>query len=150
MTGWRLGYNVGPAPLVANMEKVNSVRGRAAAFVQRAGIAALNGPQTNVAEMVAAYDSRRRIVEDQLREMPRIAWISPEGAFYVFLDARAFGMDSTALAERLLEEAHVVLTPGTYYGPAGAGWLRLSFSASPETLIGGLERLHGALEQWSA
>jgi aspartate aminotransferase len=133
MTGWRLGYNVGPA-----------------AFVQRAGIAALNGPQANVAEMVAAYDSRRRIVEDQLREMPRIAWISPEGAFYVFLDARAFGEDSTALAERLLEEAHVVLTPGTYYGPAGAGWLRLSFSASPETLIGGLERLHGALEQWSA
>ena len=150
MTGWRLGYNAAPAPLVATMEKVNSVSGRAAAaFVQRAGIAALNGPQDGVAAMVAAYDSRRRMVEDQLREMPRIAWISPEGAFYVFLDARAFGDNSRELAERLLREAHVVLTPGTYYGPAGAGWLRLSFASSPEMLIGGLERLHGTLERWS-
>ena len=151
MTGWRLGYNIGPAALVATMEKVNSVCGRAAAaFVQRAGIAALDGPQDSVAAMVAEYAYRRQLVEDQLREMPGIGWISPEGAFYFFLDATAFGRDSKILAERLLADAHVVLTPGTYYGPAGAGWLRLSFAAAPETLVGGLERLHSALEQWSA
>jgi aspartate/methionine/tyrosine aminotransferase len=151
MTGWRLGYNAGPAQLVATMEKVNSVCGRAAAaFVQRAGIAALDGPQDGVAAMVAEYGYRRQLVEDQLREMPRIEWISPEGAFYFFLDARALGRDSKVLAERLLADAHVVLTPGTYYGPAGAGWLRLSFAASPETLVGGLERLHSALDHWSA
>jgi aspartate/methionine/tyrosine aminotransferase len=151
MTGWRLGYNVAPAPLVATMEKVNSVCGRAAAaFVQRAGIAALNGPQQSVATMVAAYDSRRQLVEDQLREIPRIGWISPQGAFYFFLDLSVFGRDSKALAERLLDEAHVVLTPGTYYGPAGAGWLRLSFAAAPEELIGGLERLQETVTQWSA
>ena len=151
MTGWRLGYNAGPAQLVATMEKVNSVCGRAAAaFVQRAGIAALEGPQDTVAAMVAEYGYRRHLVEDQLREMPRIGWISPEGAFYFFLDARAFGGDSKVLAERLLADAHVVLTPGTYYGPAGAGWLRLSFAVSPESLIGGLEQLHSAFERWSA
>jgi aspartate aminotransferase len=151
MTGWRLGYNVAPAPLVATMEKVNSVCGRAAAaFVQRAGIAALNGPQESVAAMVAAYGSRRQMVEDQLREMQRIGWISPEGAFYFFLDLSAFGRDSKVLAERLLNEAHVVLTPGTYYGPAGAGWLRLSFASAPEELIGGLERLQETVSRWSA
>jgi aspartate/methionine/tyrosine aminotransferase len=151
MTGWRLGYNVATPALVATMEKVNSVCGRAAAaFVQRAGIAALDGPQQSVAEMVAAYAFRRNLVEDQLREMPNVTWISPEGAFYVFLNASAFGRDSRALAERMLRDAHVVLTPGTYYGPAGAGWLRLSFSASPAELIGGLERMHETLANWSS
>jgi aspartate/methionine/tyrosine aminotransferase len=131
------------------MEKVNSVAGRAAAaFVQRAGIVALTGPQTCVTEMVAAYDGRRRVVEAQLREIPDLRWISPEGAFYVFLDCTAFGRDSRALAERLLREAHVVLTPGTYYGPAGAGRLRLSFAAAPDTITAGLESLQRTLEGW--
>jgi aspartate/methionine/tyrosine aminotransferase len=150
MTGWRLGYNVAAPGLVATMEKVNSVCGRAAAaFVQRAGIAALNGPQQSVTKMVDAYGFRRSLVEDQLREMPSINWISPQGAFYVFLDVSAFGRDSRELAMRMLRDAHVVLTPGTYYGPAGAGWLRLSFSASPAELTGGLERLHETLARWS-
>jgi aspartate aminotransferase len=150
MTGWRLGYNAGPAQLVATMEKVNSVCGRAAAaFIQRAGIAALNGPQSCVAEMVAAYDGRRRVVEAQLRELPNVKWISPEGTFYVFLDCSSFNLDSRTLAERLLAEAHVVLTPGTYYGPAGKGWLRLSFAASSETLTSGLEALQATLGRWS-
>lgn len=151
MTGWRLGYNVAAPALVATMEKVNSVCGRAAAaFVQQAGIAALNGPQESVSEMVAAYAFRRNLVEDQLREMPQVSWISPEGTFYVFLDVSAFGRDSRELAERMLRDAHVVMTPGTYYGPAGAGWLRLSFSASPAELIGGLERMHETLARWSS
>jgi aspartate aminotransferase len=149
MTGWRLGYNAGPAPLVATMEKVNSVCGRAAAaFVQRAGITALTGPQQCVAEMVAAYDERRRAVERRLRGISQLGWVPPEGAFYVFLDASAFGRDSKAIAERLLAEAHVVLTPGTYYGPAGAGWLRLSFAAAPEVLAGGLDVLADVLARW--
>jgi aspartate/methionine/tyrosine aminotransferase len=151
MTGWRLGYNAAPAALVATMEKVNSVCGRAAAaFVQQAGIAALNGSQQSVSDMVAAYAFRRNLVEDQLREMPNVDWISPKGAFYFFLDVSAFGRDSRDLAERMLRDAHVVMTPGTYYGPAGAGWLRLSFSASPAELVGGLERMHETLARWSS
>jgi aspartate/methionine/tyrosine aminotransferase len=150
MTGWRLGYNVAAPALVATMEKVNSVCGRAAAaFVQQAGIAALNGPQQSVSEMVEAYAFRRNLVEDQLREMPNVAWISPEGTFYIFLNVSAFGQDSRELAERMLRDAHVVMAPGTYYGPAGAGWLRLSFSASPAELVGGLERMHETLARWS-
>ena len=150
MTGWRLGYNAAAPALIATMEKVNSVCGRAAAaFVQQAGIAALNGSQQSVSDMVEAYAFRRNLVEDQLREMPNVQWISPEGAFYFFLDVSAFGRDSRELAERMLRDAHVVMTPGTYYGPAGAGWLRLSFSASPAELVGGLERMHETLAQWS-
>ena len=150
MTGWRLGYNAGPAALVATMEKVNSVCGRAAAaFVQRAGIAALTGPQDCVAAMIAAYDARRLLVEAQLREVPDLRWISPQGTFYVFLDCTAFGTDSRLLAERLLADGHVVLTPGTYYGPAGAGWLRLSFAAAPETITAGVAALQATLGGWS-
>jgi aspartate/methionine/tyrosine aminotransferase len=149
MTGWRLGFNAGPADLVATMEKVNSLCGRAAAaFVQRAGITALTGPQDCVAEMVAAYDGRRQLVEAQLREVVDLKWIAPEGTFYVFLDCSAFGQDSKALAERLLREAHIVLTPGTYYGPSGAGWLRFSFAAAPETITAGLEALQATLADW--
>ena len=149
MTGWRLGYNAGPPQFVATMEKVNSVCGRAAAaFVQRAGIAALTGPQDCVAEMVAAYDHRRLLVEAQLREAPGLHWISPQGAFYVFLDCSTFGRDSRVLAERLLAEAHIVLTPGTYYGPAGAGWLRFSFAAAPGAITAGLDALVSTLGRW--
>ena len=151
MTGWRLGYNAAPAALVATMEKVNSVCGRAAAaFVQQAGIAALHGPQDSIASMIEAYAARRNLVDGQLREMPKVRWISPEGAFYFFIDASAFGLDSRELAERMLHDAHVILTPGTYYGPAGAGWLRLSFSTSPSELVEGLERMHDAFERWSS
>lgn len=149
MTGWRLGYNVGPPSLVAAMERLALAFGRpAAAFTQRAGIMALNGPQTFVTELAPNYAARRERVEAALSSVPHIRWLRPEGAFYVFLDFSAYGDDSQALAERLLRDARVVLTPGTFYGPAGQGWLRLSFAGRIETVLAGIAALRDTLSRW--
>lgn len=149
MTGWRLGYNVGPPSLMAAMERMVLAFGRpAAAFTQRAGIAALNGPQTFVTELAPVYAARCALVEAALSSVPGIRWLRPEGAFYVFLDCSAYGNDSQSLAERLLRDVQVVLTPGTFYGPAGQGWLRLSFAGPIETTLAGIAALRETLSSW--
>ncbi|MCB8959087.1 MAG: aminotransferase class I/II-fold pyridoxal phosphate-dependent enzyme [Ardenticatenales bacterium] len=149
MTGWRLGYNVAPPQFVTAMERLSMTFGRpAAAFTQQAGIAALSGPQTFSAAMQADYAGRREQVAAQLAGIPGLRWQRPEGAFYYYLDFSAYGTDSTALAERLLREAGVLLTPGTFYGPAGQGYLRLSFAGPINNTLAGLAALQEALSRW--
>jgi aspartate/methionine/tyrosine aminotransferase len=149
MTGWRLGYNVGPPALIAAMERMLLAFGRpAAAFTQRAGIAALNGPQAFVQALAPTYAARRVQIETALSVVPGIRWLRPEGAFYYWLDFSSYGYDSLQLAERLLSEARVTLTPGTFYGPAGQGWLRLSFAGRVETTLAGVAALSETLSHW--
>jgi aspartate/methionine/tyrosine aminotransferase len=149
MTGWRLGYNVAPPRFVTAMERLAMTFGRpAAAFTQQAGIAALTGPQTFSAAMQADYARRREQVATQLAGIPGLHWQQPEGAFYYYLDFSAFGPDSTTLAERLLREAGVMLTPGTFYGPAGQGYLRLSFAGPISNTLAGLAALKETLSRW--
>ena len=149
MTGWRLGYVSGPAVAIAAIERASLAFGRpSAAAVQRAGIAALSGPQESVDAMRREYQARRAEVERLLGEMPGLRWVRPEGAFYVFIDFSAFGSDSLALSERVLREGRVALTPGTFYGPGGEGWLRLSFAGSMETVRAGLAALGELLAGW--
>jgi aspartate/methionine/tyrosine aminotransferase len=149
MTGWRLGYNVGPPQHIAAMERMLLAFGRpAAAFTQRAGIAALTGPKTFTQGLSATYAARRAQVETALSSVPGIRRLRPEGAFYFWLDFTGYGDDSRALAVRLLREAHVALTPGTFYGPAGQGWLRLSFAGPVETTLAGVGALAETLSRW--
>jgi aspartate/methionine/tyrosine aminotransferase len=149
MTGWRLGYNVGPPQHIAAMERMLLAFGRpAAAFTQRAGIAALTGPKTFTQGLSATYAARRAQVETALSSVPGIRRLRPEGAFYIWLDFSSYGDDSRALAARLLREAHVALTPGTFYGPAGQGWLRLSFAGPVETTLAGVGALAETLSRW--
>lgn len=149
MTGWRLGYITGPATLIVAMDRISLAFGRpAAAFVQRAGLAALQGPQDSIAEMQRVYHERRRVVEELLQKMPALRWIRPEGAFYVFVDFRAHGSDSRALSRRLIEEAGVFLTPGVFYGPAGDGWLRISFAGALENTVAALESVRDTVKRW--
>jgi len=146
MTGWRLGYNAAPAPLMLAMTKMNAVTGRAAAaFTQRAGIAALEGPQDEVARMRASYVRRRAQMLSALHAIPELRYTAPDGAFYVFVDASAWGMPSRQLARELLERGGVVVTPGDYYGPGGAGHLRLSFASGERAIERGMVGLAGAL-----
>jgi aspartate/methionine/tyrosine aminotransferase len=142
MTGFRLGYVVTPPSALRRLQILQqNLFISANHFVQRAGLAALEHGAATVAGMRAAYDRRRHILVDGLRELglgvPRL----PLGAFYVFADARAFDADSRRLAFSLLEEAHVAVTPGVDFGAAGEGWLRFSCAASEETLREALERL---------
>ena len=143
MTGWRIGWGVGPAPLIRAMA---NMQGQATAGVstvgQAAAAAALDGPQEGVAEQVVAYRRRRDLVVDALRAIPGVECHRPDGAFYVFpsvaalLGRRSGGgsaLDTdAAFATALLEEAHVATVPGSAFG--GPGHLRLSTATDDATL----------------
>ena len=147
MTGWRLGYTVAPAEISDRFEQLSLATGRLAApFIQAAGVAALTGPQDCIEAQCQAYARRLEAVEDRLGQIPNLRWMRPEGAFYIYLDCRAFGSNSSALAQELIASSGVVLTPGTFYGPAGAGWLRLSFAGAFQNTLDGVAALRVGLD----
>jgi aspartate/methionine/tyrosine aminotransferase len=135
MTGWRLGYGVFPPALLPHAVRlvINS-NTCTAAFVQRAGLAALRGPQNAVAEMVAEFRRRRDAIVSALERIAGVRCKSPDGAFYAFPDVRALPIPAGALADRLLEEEGVAVLDGAGFGARGAGHLRFSFAASLEDL----------------
>jgi aspartate aminotransferase len=146
MTGWRLGYLGAPAALCAQILKVQQhVVTCAPAFVQAAGVAALEGPQRCVAEMAAEYDRRRRFMTDALNCLPGVHCPLPEGAFYLFPRVTYRGMDSNALAKFLIEEAHVAVTPGAAFGKTGTQNIRLTFATSMANLRQAGEQLNAAM-----
>ena len=142
MTGWRLGYIAGPEPLIAELLKVHQHSTTCAtSFVQEAAVAALNGPQEYTEYMVSRYKARRdRLVAD-LNAIPGVRCDLPQGAFYVFPNITGTGLSSLAFTERLLEAEAVVVTPGDAFGPAGVGFVRLSYADSDETLQEGARRI---------
>ncbi len=143
MTGWRLGYGVMPTALAEHVTRlmVNS-NSCTASFVQLAGIAALQGDQTPVAEMVAEFKRRRDLIVAGLNTLPGVKCIVPRGAFYVFPNVTGTGRRSAEIAERLLDEAGVALLAGTAFGEHGEGYLRLSYASSEANLRRALERMH--------
>jgi aspartate/methionine/tyrosine aminotransferase len=142
MTGWRLGFGVLPDPLVEPVTRlvVNSVS-CTAAFSQYAAIAALEGPWAPVEAMVASLRERRDLVVAGLNAIEGIACQEPDGAFYAFPRVAGLGLPAAALADRLLSEAGVACLPGTAFGPAGEGYLRLSYANSAANLRRALERI---------
>ncbi|MDQ3514698.1 MAG: pyridoxal phosphate-dependent aminotransferase [Chloroflexota bacterium] len=146
MTGWRLGYVAGPAPYIKQIAKVHSHSVTCAtSFAQAGGVAALTGPQGFIGDMVAAWDRRRRAVAEGVNAIRGLRCPLAEGAFYAFVDARELGMDSVALADRLLREAHVALVPGVAFGGAGEGHLRLSFATGDDLLAESVRRIGDVL-----
>jgi len=147
MTGWRVGYNAGPAPIVQSMLLAlqQSSRGPAT-FVQDAAVAALTGPQECVDQMREEYGRRRQVVITSLAQSPRVRVLPPEGGFFAMVDARALDVPSDEIRRRLLMEAGVAVVHGAAYGPAAEGTLRVSFASGGETLARGLERLRSGLE----
>ncbi|MHB1341943.1 MAG: pyridoxal phosphate-dependent aminotransferase [Coriobacteriia bacterium] len=142
MTGWRLGFLIAPRGFVRAAEVIQQNFFLCANhFVQVAGTVALLHAQDDVARMRATYDERRRYLVPALREIGLTVATEPTGAFYVFADARAWGPDSLALSERLLEEAGVAVAPGIDFGPGGEGFLRFSYATSLERLHEGVSRL---------
>jgi len=135
MTGWRLGFLAAPQPIVKQILKVHSHSVTcAASFSQRGAIVALNGPQDFIAEMVTAYDRRRHLVTDGLNAIPGVRCALPEGAFYALADIRGTGLTSAECAELLIAEGGVAVTPGSAFGAAGEGFIRLSYATSDELL----------------
>jgi aspartate aminotransferase len=148
MTGWRCGYAAVPAALAEPLTRfvVNSTS-CVPPFVQRAGIAALTGPQDSVDAMVAEFRARRDLVVDGLNALPGVSCRVPHGAFYAFPNVAGVPLDADDLARRLLEEAGVALLSGTAFGAAGENHLRLSYATSRARLDEGLERMRRFLER---
>ena len=142
MTGWRLGWGVIPDPLVEPFSRLmtNSVSA-STSFIQIAGIAALEGTQQPVADMVAEFKKRRTVVVDGLNSVDGITCQTPKGAFYVFPNIRGTGMTSREFADACMYKAGVALLPGTAFGEYGEGYARLSFANSEENLRKGISQI---------
>jgi len=147
MTGWRMGYGVFPQWLVDPVNKlmVNS-NSCTASFTQRAGIAALNGPQGDVDKMVAEFRKRRDAFCAGLNSIPGFRCAIPGGAFYAFPNITGTGWKSKDLADALLQEAGVACLSGTAFGAYGDGYLRFSIANSYEKLMAAVERIREFLK----
>jgi len=148
MTGWRLGYGVMPTWLVEamNLLMVNS-NSCTASFVQRAGIAAIEGPQDPVDAMVAEFRRRRDAICKGLNEVPGFRCPLPAGAFYAFANVEGTGKSSKEIADLLLTEAGVACLNGGSFGKHGEGYVRFSYANSLENIqeaVARIKRLFGS------
>ena len=141
MTGWRLGYACGPAPILKQMLKIHQFAIMCAPTTsQYAAIEALRNGDEDVAMMREQYDARRRYLMQRFKERG-LECFEPFGAFYVFPCIKEFGMTSDEFANRLLQTKKVAVVPGTAFGRSGEGFLRISYAYSLEDLKVALERV---------
>lgn len=147
MTGWRLGYALGPAPLIAQMTKLHQYGIMSApTTAQYAAIEALRNGDRDVCKMRDEYDMRRRLVVDGFNEMG-LSCFEPLGAFYVFPCIKSTGLTSEEFCTRLIMDKHVAVVPGTAFGESGEGFVRVSYSYSLKHLKIALERIREFLEE---
>jgi aspartate aminotransferase len=149
MTGWRVGWMVGPADVIAAASNLQShLSSNVANISQRAAIAALTGPQDAVAAMREAFDRRRRVAVAELNRIPGMVTPTPTGAFYVYPDVTGLlnrewkgstPTTSLELADLILEQAEVAAVPGEAFGPSG--YLRFSYALGDADLLEGIQRL---------
>ena len=146
MTGWRLGYGVMNKELATQIAKLQTnCTSCTTSFVQRAGIAALQGPMEPSLQMVEQFRQRRDAIVDSLNQIPGISCLRPHGAFYVFPNITETGYDCRELADMILEEANVAVLAGTAFGQYGDGYLRLSYANSIENIQEATGRIHNLL-----
>jgi aspartate aminotransferase len=142
MTGWRLGYAVWPGKLYDYARKLAvNLHSCVSAATQYAGLAALTGPQGEVAKMVAEFDKRRRVVVDRLNRLPGMTCATPKGAFYAFPNIKLTGWKAKPLASSLLEDAGVALIGGPDFGVLGEGYVRVSYANSTANIVRALDRI---------
>jgi aminotransferase len=148
MTGWRIGYMAAEKKLSAILRKLHYYAVLCPnAISQKAAVAALAGPQDCVQEMVKEYSRRRELALNELDKADSLVYTRPEGAFYVFPNFTSYERSDELFAARLLKEAGVVTAPGSGFGKAGEGHLRMSYSVSWEYVKEGMERIIGFLQR---
>ena len=118
----------------------------AVSFVQEAAVEAITGPQQSKYDMVAEFKRRRDLAMDLISEIPGIECNVPQGAFYIFPKYNR-DIPSAKLAETLLREGHVAVTPGTAFGPGGEGFFRVSYATSEEQIREGISRIKNTLSK---
>lgn len=141
MTGWRVGYIVGPGELIEAMRKVHQYLIMSAPTAsQWAALKALEVGEQFVQEMHAEYDRRRQLIVGGLNSLG-LSCVEPQGAFYAFPCIHKTDMDDNTFAEKLLEEEHVAVVPGSAFGQSGAGYVRMSYATAYEKIEIALERI---------
>jgi aspartate aminotransferase len=149
MTGWRLGYAIGPEEIIKAVTLFNNnTFSCVTSFVQKAGIAALTGNDAPVREMNEIFRQRRDKLVSGLNAIPGVSCTLPEGAFYAFPNVSKITMNDKALASFALEEGGVACGGGSSFGPAGAGYLRFSYAASLDDIDYALQQLHEVLPRF--
>jgi aspartate/methionine/tyrosine aminotransferase len=147
MTGWRTGWIVGPADLIAQVKELKAaVSGGASIVAQHAAMAALNSPPEVLAETRATYTHRRQMVLDALDSMG-ISYGMPQGGQFIFADISFTGMDSISLAQKILSEEHVLAYPGSAFAKGWDEYLRITFLQPEDKLREGLERMQRAMDK---
>jgi aspartate/methionine/tyrosine aminotransferase len=151
MTGWRLGYAAANKEIIEAMGRVQeTTTTHPATFVQKAGVAALKGPQDCVDQMIKEYDRRRKTIVKGLNKMPGIGCPLPKGAFYAFPDFVALKKPSGEIVEKLLEEEGVCTTAGSIFGAHGEGHIRFSYATSLNVILEAMEKLRNFVEKLQA
>jgi aspartate aminotransferase len=144
MTGWRIGYAAAPPEIMEGMLKIQQHSVSCASSIsQYAALAALRESQECVDEMVVEFNRRRDVIVKRLNELG-LRCMNPGGAFYAFVNTSNHD-DDVKFTERLLEEAYIVVTPGSAFGSAGKDYVRFSFAASMEDIVEGLDRIEKML-----
>ena len=145
MTGWRLGWAVASEE---NIKAINKLQSHSisccVSFVQKAAVEAIRGPQDAKNAMVAEFRKRRDLALDLISEIPQLECNVPKGAFYVF-PKYSMDMSSAKLAEVLLKEGHVAVTPGIAFGPGAEGFFRVSYATSEDQIREGFDRIKKTL-----
>lgn len=142
MDGWRLGYAVADTAFMPALRTIaTSAVTHVNTFIQYGGIAAVNGPAQRLEEMVSTDRKKRDLVVSRMNQMPGVRCASPEGTIYAFPDISDTGIAAQSLAERILDEAGVVVEAGSFYGASGEGHLRICFGSQTE------ERLSEAMDR---
>jgi len=146
MTGWRLGYGVWPSSLIEAATRLSiNCHSCVSASNQYAGIAALEGPQDAVDQMVGAFDERRKVIVREINQIPGFTCPEPGGAFYAFPNITGTGIGSMDMQNKLLTEAGVALISGTSFGQFGEGYVRFSYANSTENIVEAIRRIKACL-----
>ncbi len=147
MTGWRLGYVCGPAPVMKQIVKLHQYALMCApTTAQYAAVDAMRNGDDDITRMRGEYDTRRRFIVDELNHMG-LTCFEPEGAFYVFPCIRSTGLTSEEFCQQLLMEKHVAVVPGTAFGDSGEGFVRVSYCYSLSHITEAMKRIGEFLQE---
>ncbi|MET3618217.1 aspartate/methionine/tyrosine aminotransferase [Peptoniphilus olsenii] len=149
MTGFRLAYIAAPVDFIKEANKVHQHNTSCAtSFVQHAGIAALKEADNDVLKMVSEYEKRRDFIYKRVNEIDGLTLNKPQGAFYAFINMKDIGISCEEFCEYLLDEKGVAIVPGTVFGSAGEGFVRLSYASSLEDIKAGLDIIEEACKHF--
>lgn len=147
MTGIRLGYLIAPEEIVKHLDRIQGLSNVCISpAIQKAGLAAVTGPQDSVETMMAEYDKRRRGLVRELNSIKGLSCELPAGAFYAFLRVASAAESSEEFSDTLLREQHVLTVPGTAFGTGGEEYVRISYATSHEILRRAMDRMRRMLE----